>query len=87
MLYQPAYFAPTMFHTEVKDVPLKEKREFPLDIKVCFGPPVFTSTALKELGYRDELFFMLGLSKLKKTQTEHQRQVWHRMGWPQVNNQ
>ena len=38
----PDYFDPTMTHTEVKDVPLKDM-DFPLGIKVCFRPSVFDS--------------------------------------------
>ena len=58
----PNYFAPTMTHTEVKDVPLKDM-DFPLNFKVCFRPSVFNNTALKQLGYEDSTYYSFGKSK------------------------
>ena len=79
----PGYFAPTMTHTEVKDVPL-EDMDFPLDIKICFGPSAFNNTALKELGYRDELYYMLGVSKFNKF--EFNSSTSYVIGWGGHNN-
>ena len=74
----PDYFAPTMTHTEVKDVPLKDM-DFPLSIKVCFRPSVFNSTALKQLGYVDSAHYILGRSKFNDD--------LYVIGWGGHNNQ
>ena len=63
----PNYFAPSMTHTEVKDVPLKEM-DFPLNFKVCFRPSVFNNNALKELGYSDSSTYIVGKSDFNDSQ-------------------
>ena len=57
----PSYFAPTMTHTEVRELQMKDL-DFPLDIKVCVKPD-FNETALEELGYGDASDYILGRSK------------------------
>ena len=78
----PNYFAPTLTHTDVKEVPLKEM-DFPLDFKICFRPSVFNSTALKELGYRDADFYMLGISNFSQFKSNFS----YIIGWGGHNNQ
>ena len=82
----PNYFAPSMTHTEVKDVPLKDL-DFPLDFKVCFGPSasVYNRTALNELGYRDVNRYMLGMSKFEKFNFESNGS--YVIGWGGHSNQ
>ena len=57
----PSYFAPTMTHTEVRDVPLKEMGEFPLDLKMCVKPGL-NNTALNQLGYASAYDFTVGIN-------------------------
>ena len=52
--------APTMTHTHVKEVPLKDI-DFPLDIKICVRPSL-NSTILNRFGYNDKFHYMLGLN-------------------------
>ena len=51
--------APTMTHTHVKEVPLKDI-DFPLEIKICVSPSL-NVTALKSFGYYDVYDFCLFL--------------------------
>ena len=52
--------APTMTHTYVREVPLKDI-DFPLDIKICVRPAL-NSTALNYFGYNDTYQYRLGLN-------------------------
>ena len=61
----PSYFAPTMTHTEVRELQLKNL-DFPVNIKIC-AKPDFNKTALQELGYRDSSDFILGRSKFNRS--------------------
>ena len=80
----PNYFAPTLTHTAVKDVPLKDM-DFPLDFKVCFGSSVFNRTALKQYGYRNALSYMLGMSKFDKF--NYDLNSSYAIGWGGHSNQ
>ena len=62
----PNYFSPTLTHTEVKEVPLRDM-DFPLDFKICLRPSAFNETALKELGYGDSGHYILGKSKFNES--------------------
>ena len=55
----PNYFSPTLTHTEVKEVPLRDM-DFPLDFKICLRPSAFNETAIKELGYADSAHYIFG---------------------------
>ena len=59
----PSYFAPTLTHTEVAQMQLKDIDDFPLNIKVCVRPGL-NKTALKQLGYVDKVMFIMGRSQL-----------------------
>ena len=56
----PNYFHPTLTHTEVKEVPLKNM-DFPLDFKVCFRPSLLNESVLKRFGYEKMLHYVYGL--------------------------
>ena len=71
----PSYFAPTLTHTEVRDVPLKEMEEFPLDVKMCIEPGL-NNTALQQLGYVDAWHYSVGLDPFVSL-----------IGWGGYNNQ
>ena len=71
----PSYFAPTMTHTEVRDVPLKEMEEFPLDLKMCVKPG-WNNTALNQLGYASPYDFIVGINPDSSL-----------IGWGGYNNQ
>ena len=62
----PNYFSPTLTHTEVKEVPLRNM-DFPLDFKICLRPLAFNETALKELGYLDSAYYIFGKSKFNES--------------------
>ena len=64
-----------MTHTEVKDVPLKDLEEFPLDIMICVKPAL-DSLALKNFGYISEYHYTLGLNEDMSL-----------VGWGGYNNQ
>ena len=57
----PSYFAPTMTHTEVREVQLKDIN-FPLNLKICVKPD-FNEAALQGFGYNDSADYILGRSK------------------------
>ena len=52
--------APTMTHTYVRELPLKDI-DFPLDIKICVRPSL-NSTALNYFGYNDTYQYRLGIN-------------------------
>ena len=52
--------APTMTHTYVRELPLKDI-DFPLDIKICVRPSL-NSTALNYFGYNDTYQYILGFN-------------------------
>ena len=51
--------SPTMTHTFVREVPLKDMMDFPLDILVCVRPSL-NSTVLKEFGYDNTAMYAAG---------------------------
>ena len=78
----PNYFSPTLTHTEVKEVPLKEI-DFPLDFKICFKPSIFNRTALNKLGYRDTYRYKQGMSKFNNFKLNNSYVI----GWGGHKNQ
>ena len=57
----PSYFAPTLTHTEVRELPLNGMGEFPLDLKMCVKPGL-NNTALKQLGYTTAYYYTVGIN-------------------------
>ena len=56
---------PTQTHTNVEEVNLQDF-DFPINLKICLRPG-FNTTALQQLGYRNFLFYLLGLSKFNQS--------------------
>ena len=71
----PNLLSPTMTYTEVKDVPLKDLEEFPLDIMICVKPALDT-LALQKFGYPSEYHYTVGLNEDESL-----------VGWGGYNNQ
>ena len=71
----PSFLSPTITHTEVKDVPLKDLEEFPLDIMICVKPALDT-LALQNFGYLSEYHYTVGLNEDESL-----------VGWGGYNNQ
>merc|ERR1712156_914713 len=76
-IYQllPSFLSPTITHTEVKDVALKDLEEFPLDIMICVKPALDT-LALQNFGYPSEYHYTVGLNEDESL-----------VGWGGYNNQ
>ena len=75
----PNYFAPTLTHTELREVPLKSLGVFPFDFKVCIRPTVFNETALKHFGYDYSAFYVVGSRKFNDSH--------YAFGWAGHDNQ